>query len=145
MLTYLDDALEDILPEAEYAKLTRFDTAIATTTSRHDFHRCLRCARWAVEMVEQPDRGAAVHLAESVRQVVRELHEAAQGIRFGSIVPGARPVTDIELHWVDGAVSTAQAVAEQFGWAAVPWEGLFEELIGMEGGAASDTSVPGTA
>lgn len=132
ILVHLDDALRNVLPDAEYAKLTRFDNAVATTTSRGDFHRCLRCAHWAVELSEDPRRGATVHLAESVRQLVRELHEAARGIRFGSIVAGARPVTDMELNWVDGAVRTAQAVAEQLGWDQVPWEALVAELVDME-------------
>lgn len=132
ILVHLDDELRGLLPDEQYTKLTRFDGAIAATTSHGDLHRCLHCARWAVEIAEDPRRGALAHLGESIRQLVRELHEAGQGIRFGSIVPGARPVTDVELHWVDGAIRTAQAVAEQSGWDQVPWEALIEDLIAME-------------
>lgn len=132
MLAYFDDALRDVLPDTEYAKLTTYDAQVATTTSRGDFHRCLRCAQWAVELAERPGHGVVIHLAESVRAAARRVHDAAHALRFAMIVPGAGAVTDVELSWVDAAVSAARAVAEHDGWDAVDWEALFAELVSME-------------
>ena len=118
MLMHLDDALRNVLPDDEYAKLTAYDTQVAATTSSGDFHRCARCAQWAVELAERPGRRAVVHLAESVRAAARQVHDTAHALRFAMIVPGAGAVTDVELSWVDEAVSAARAVAERDGWEA---------------------------
>jgi hypothetical protein len=134
MLMHLDDALRNVLPDDEYAKLTAYDTQVAATTSSGDFHRCARCAQWAVELAERPGRRAVVHLAESVRAAARQVHDTAHALRFAMIVPGAGAVTDVELSWVDEAVSAARAVAERDGWEAVGWEALFAELLAMEPG-----------
>lgn len=127
------------MPDDEYAKLTAYDTQVAATTSSGDFHRCARCAQWAVELAERPGHGAVVHLAESVRAAARQVHDTAHALRFAMIVPGAGAVTDVELSWVDEAVSAARTVAERDGWDAVGWEALFAELVSMEPG----TSGPG--
>lgn len=131
ILAYLDDALEQVLPEAEYAKLTRHDQEIAGTTSVGDFHRCLHCARWAVAVADGADHGAS-GVVQGLKAVVEELHDTWQGVRFGSIVAGSPVVTDVEIKWVDDAVRTAVEVAEKKGWDAVPWEQLIEELVAIE-------------
>lgn len=132
ILRYLDDALEQVLPEAEYAKLTRHDEEIAATTSSGDFHRCLHCARWALSLADEPGRGALAGKLQELKKMVEEIHETWSGFRFGSIVPDSPVVTDVEVKWVDEAVRTAAAVAADVGWDAVPWEQLLDELVAME-------------
>ena len=131
MLEYLDDALQAVLPDDEYAKLTKFDEAIARTTDRGDFHRCLHCARWAVSLADRPGNSRADGFADGLRKVVDELRDTSYAVEFGLFTPG-RTVTDVELAWVDRAVKTAEAVAGTAGWDAVPWERLVEELVAME-------------
>ncbi|MDA8267419.1 MAG: hypothetical protein M0013_03475 [Actinomycetota bacterium] len=131
MLEYLDDALQAVLPDEEYAKLTQFDEAIARTTSRGDFHRCLHCAHWAVSLADHPQNAHTGHLVESLRTVVDEIRDTSYAVDFGLFTPG-RTVTDVELAWVDRAMQTAEAVAASFGWDAVPWQNLVEELVAME-------------
>lgn len=131
ILRYLDDELEKVLPEDAYARLTARDAAVAATTSTHDFHRCLHCARWAVSVAEHTGHGLAGPLQE-LKTVVEALHDTWAGVRFGSIVPNSPVVTDVELEWVDAALRTARQVAERSGWDAVPWEQLVDDLIAME-------------
>lgn len=131
MLEHLDDVLQSVLPDDEYAKLTRLDEAVARTTDRGDFHRCLHCARWAVALAERHDDESARRLADGLRKVVDELRDTSYAIEFGLFTPG-RTVTDVELAWVDRAISTAEKVAATSGWDAVHWEQLIEELVAME-------------
>ncbi len=131
MLRYLDDALEKVLPDDEYQKLTAHDAEIAATTSRGDFHRCFRCAEWAVALTAQPEHSHLAHLAHEMKALVHEMHDTDWAIEFGVLNPG-RTVTDVELAWVDDAVKVAQAAAEKSGWTSVPWEHLLEELIAIE-------------
>jgi hypothetical protein len=131
MLRYLDDALEKVLPDDQYQKLTSHDAAMAETTSRGDFHRCFRCAEWAVELADQPEQSHLQHLATELKRVVHELHDTDWAVEFGIFTPG-RTITDVELTWVDDAVKVAQAAAQKSGWDAVPWERLLEELIAIE-------------
>jgi hypothetical protein len=131
MLRYLDDSLEKVLPDDEYQKLTAHDAEMAKTTSRGDFHRCLRCAEWAVELTAQPEHGHLHHLMTDLKAVVHEIHDTDWSVEFGIFTPG-RTITDVELTWVDDAITVAQAVAEKSGWGAVPWERLLEELIAIE-------------
>lgn len=132
ILAYLDDALERVLPEAEYSRLTGHDQAVAATTSAGDFHRCLHCARWAVTLADRSGHGGAAGIAAGLKKVVEELHDTWSGVRFGSIVRDSPVVTDVEVRWVDQALQTASAVAEDQGWEAVPWEQLVEELVALE-------------
>ena len=131
MLRYLDDKLEDILPDTEYQKLTSHDAEIAQTTSRGDFHRCFRCAEWALELSGKPEHSHVRHLLRDIEAVVHELHDTGWAVEFGIMTPG-RTVTDVELSWVDDALQAAKAVADQSGWDSVPWEQLLEELIAIE-------------
>jgi hypothetical protein len=131
MLRYLDDELEKVLPESEFDKLTRHDGEIAATTSRGDFHRCVRCAEWAVELTDKPEHSHLHHLIRELRTVVHEVHDTGWALEFGILHPG-RTITDVELAWVDDALSAAKAVAASSGWDAVPWESLLVELIGIE-------------
>jgi hypothetical protein len=131
MLRYIDDSLEKVLPDDEYQKLTAHDAEIAQTTSRGDFHRCFRCAEWAVELADGKENSHVHHLLTALRAVIHELHDTDWAIEFGLTTPG-RTVTDVELTWVDDAIKVAQAVAEKTGWDSVPWERLLEELIAIE-------------
>ena len=131
MLVYLDDALEKVLPEDEFHKLEAHDAEIARTTSHGDFHRCLRCAEWAVELTARPEHTHLRHLARQLEAVLHEFHDADWAFEFGIFTPG-RAVTDVELAWVDDAVAVAGAAAGASGWAAVPWEQLLVELIALE-------------
>jgi hypothetical protein len=131
MLRYFDDSLEKVLPEDEYQKLTSHDSEIASTTSRGDFHRCFRCAEWAVELAANPEHSHLHHLVRELRAVVHEIHDTDWALEFGILRPG-RTVTDVELTWVDDVVKVAQVAAEKSGWASVPWERLLEELIAIE-------------
>lgn len=131
ILAYLDDALEQVLPEAEYAKLTRHDQDIAATTSAGDFHRCLHCARWAVAVADHAGHGAS-GVVQGLKAVVEEMRDTWQGVRFGSIVRDSPVVTDVEVKWVDDAVRTAVEVADKHGWDAVPWEQLIDELVTID-------------
>jgi hypothetical protein len=143
MLRYLDDALEKVFPDEEYRKLTAHDAEMARTTSRGDFHRCFRCAEWAVDLVArsaqsepppspgQPEPSHLHHLASGLREVMHESKDTGWALEFGIFKPG-RTVTDVELTWVDDAIKVAQAAAETSGWGAVPWENLLEELIAIE-------------
>jgi hypothetical protein len=131
MLRYLDDALENALPDDEYAKLTAHDAEIAKTTSHGDFHRCLRCAEWAVEVTARPEHSHLAHLVHELRATVHEFHETGWAVDFGIFTPG-RTITDVELTWVDDAVKVAKAAAEKSGWENVPWESLLQELIAIE-------------
>lgn len=131
MLKYLDDKLEELLPEEEYQRLTKYDAAIANTTSRGDFHRCFRCAEWAVELSGKTERSHIRHLAREIGAVVHKIRDAGWAIEFGVMTPG-RTVTDVELSWVDDALKVAKAAADVSGWAVVPWEQLLQELIAIE-------------
>jgi hypothetical protein len=131
MLRYIDDALEKVLPEDEYQKLTSHDAEIAKTTSRGDFHRCFRCAEWAVELAGQSAHSHLGHLVTELKAVVHEIHDTDWAVEFGIFTPG-RTITDVELTWVDDAVKVAQAAAQKAGWSSVPWERLLEELIAIE-------------
>jgi hypothetical protein len=131
MLRYLDDALEKVLPDDQYQKLTAHDAELAETTSRGDFHRCFRCAEWAVELAGEPQHSHLHHLVTELKTVVHEIRDTDWAVEFGIFTPG-RTITDVELTWVDDAVKVAQAVAEKSGWDAVPWERLLEELIAIE-------------
>jgi hypothetical protein len=135
MLRYIDDALEKVLPDEEYQKLTTHDAEMAGTTSRGDFHRCFRCAEWAVDLAaqsdHQPEQSHLHHLLSGLKEVVRQIRDTDWAVEFGIFTPG-RTVTDVELTWVDDAITVAQAAAEKSGWGAVPWENLLEELIAIE-------------
>jgi hypothetical protein len=131
MLAHLDDSLEEVLPEDEYAKLTSHDAEIAQTTSLHDLHRCFRCAEWAVQLVARPEHSHLEYLIHELRAVVHEARAAHWAVKFGRYVSHA-PELDVELTWVDDAVAVAKAAAEKSDWASVPWEDLLEELIAME-------------
>jgi hypothetical protein len=131
MLRYIDDSLEKVLPDDEYSKLTQHDAEIAKTTSRGDFHRCFRCAEWAVQLATQSEHSHLDHLVTRLKVIVHEIHDTDWAVEFGVLTPG-RTVTDVELTWVDDAIAIAQAVAQKSGWGAVPWEQLLEELIAIE-------------
>lgn len=131
MLRYFDDSLEKVLPEDEYQKLKSHDSEIARTTSRGDFHRCFRCAEWAVELAARPEHSHLRHLVRELGAVVHEIHDTDWALEFGIMRPG-RTVTDVELTWVDDVIKILQVAAEKTGWASVPWERLLEELIAIE-------------
>jgi hypothetical protein len=135
MLRYLDDSLEKVLPESEYQKLTAHDGEMATTTSRGDFHRCFRCAEWAVSLAEEPKHAHLEKLVAGLKMVVHEWRDTDWALEFGIAGPG-RTVTDVELTWVDDSVKAAQAAAEKSGWDSVPWEHLLEELMAIEPSSA---------
>ena len=132
MLVHLDDALEKALPETALARLNAHDPEVAATTSHHDFHRCLRCAEWAVDLLSPPEHSHLRHLVHRLEQVVHETAHGEWAMKFGMDVPQAAPVLDVELTWVDDAVGAAKALADKSGWDAVPWEDLLVELIAME-------------
>lgn len=131
ILVFLDDKLEEVLPEDEYAKLTKHDAEIASTTSHGDFHRCFRCAEWAVELTGRPEHSHLRHLVLDLEAALHEVRETGWAVEFGIMTPG-RTVTDVEVTWVDEAVKVAQSAAQQSGWAAVPWEQLLVDLIALE-------------
>jgi len=131
MLRYLDDSLEKVLPDDEYQKLTSHDPEMAKTTSRGDFHRCVRCAEWAVELTGQSQHSHLGHLVTDLKAIIHEIHDTDWALEFGIFGPG-RTVTDVELTWVDDAIKVAQAAAEKSGWPSVPWERLLVELIAIE-------------
>jgi hypothetical protein len=131
ILVYLDDQLEKVLPQTEFQKLASHDSEIAQTTNRGDFHRCFRCAEWAVELASKPEHAHLRHLVDEFESVTHEIHDASWAVEFGIMTPG-RTVTDVEVAWVDDAIKVAQAAAEVSGWAAVPWEELLTELIAIE-------------
>ena len=134
MLVHLDDALEKVLPETELPRLEAHDPEVAVTTSHHDFHRCFRCAEWAVDLLSPPERSPLRHLVHRLEQVVHEEAHAEWAWKVGTDVPHSThaPVLDVELTWVDDAVAAAKAVADTSGWDAVPWEHLLVDLIAME-------------
>ncbi len=131
ILRYIDDSLEKILPEDEYRKLTALDTEMAATTSRGDFHRCFRCAEWAVALAGASEHSHLARLVTELKTALHEFHDMDWAIDFGIFRPG-RTVTDVELSWVDDALKVAQAVAQESGWDAVPWEELLRQLIAIE-------------
>jgi hypothetical protein len=143
MLVYLDHALEEALPENEQAKLNAHDGEIAKTTSHHDFHRCFRCAEWAVDLLSPPEHSHLRHLVHRLEQVRHELRDTDWALGFAvvgkvrRVAPEASPVLDDELTWVDDAVTAAKAVADKSGWDAVSWETLLTELIAMEPSATN--------
>jgi len=131
MLRYIDDSLEKVLPDDEYQKLTAHDAEIANTTSRGDFHRCFRCAEWAVQLATRSEHSHLDQLVTPLKLIVHEIRDTDWAVEFGIFTPG-RTVTDVELTWVDDAIKVAQAAAQKSGWGAVPWERLLEELIAIE-------------
>jgi hypothetical protein len=131
MLRYFVDRLVQILPEDQVDRLSGHDPAVMATTSRGDFHRCVRCAAWAVELTEEPGRSHLEHLSRKAKTVLHELRDTGWAVNFGIDTAG-RTVTDVELSWVDDALSAAQGVAAHSGWEPVPWERLLVELIAIE-------------
>ena len=130
-LVHLDDALEQALPDSEVPRLNAHDAEIAATSSRHDLHRCFRCAEWAVGLMSPPEHSHLRHLAHRLEKVLHEAHNGDWAMEFGWFVSHA-PVLDVELTWMDDAVAAAKAVADTSGWESVPWEELLVELIAME-------------
>src|ERR1700733_12164949 len=98
MLRYIDDALEKVLPDEEYQKLTSHDAAMAKTTSHGDFHRCFRCAEWAVDLAaqsessEQSEPSHLHHFVSGLKEVVREFRDTDWAVEFGIFTKG-RTVT----------------------------------------------------
>jgi hypothetical protein len=131
MLVHLNDALEQVLPESVLPRLNAHDQEIARTSGHHDLHRCFRCAEWAVDLLSARERSHLRHLVHRLEEVVYEAYNGDWAVEFGLFVSHA-PVLDIELSWVDDAVTAAAAVADKVGWDAVPWEELLVELIAME-------------
>jgi hypothetical protein len=131
ILVYLDDKLEGLLPDEEYQKLAAHDGEIAKTTNHGDFHRCFRCAEWAVELTGQPEHSHLRHLVHELGAIVHEIHDTDWAIEFGLLNPG-RTVTDVELAWVDDALDVAKKAADASGWSSVPWEHLLVGLIALE-------------
>jgi len=54
------------------------------------------------------------------------------GAEFGVMKrDGVGPGHDIEIQWVDDALRIAKSVAEEKGWASVPWEDLLTGLLAI--------------
>ncbi len=143
MLVYLDDALEQVLPEEALSRLNAHDQEIAQTSGEHDLRRCFRCAQWAVDLLSPPEHSHLRYLVHRLEEVLHEAHQGEWAMRFGVDVAEAidhshAPVLDVELTWVDDAVAAAKAAAEKSGWGAVPWEQLLVELITMEPESSRD-------
>lgn len=143
VLRYFEDALGPLLPEAHYRRMAAHDPAVADTTSRHDLHRALRCAEWAVELAGGGEKLGAgdeavpaehQHPGRRLAQVLRQAWDAGEAVEFAVLasIPGVDG-TNLELvRWIDDVVEVARRVAEDDGWDAVPWEELLVELIGYE-------------
>ena len=142
VLRYFEDALGPLLPEDHYRRMAAHDAAVAGTTSRHDLHRALRCAEWAVELaggetLVGDDEDVAVehqHPGRRLAQALRQAWDAGEAVEFAVLasIPGVDG-TNLELvRWIDDVVEVARRVASQDGWDAVAWEDLLVELIGYE-------------
>ena len=110
VLTYFRDNLRLVIPASEAAKLTNYDERIARTTTLGDFHRRIHCASWAHHLGGHSHDIHNRHLLQSV---------ASWTDCLGALRPDLK-VFDVELGWVDEAITTARAVGSSSGWAGVP-------------------------
>jgi hypothetical protein len=139
--THLIDGLRKSLPKEELSRLEPYEGRAATLGSEpaQERRRAFECARWAADVVADPARSAFVRFAEKALEAVKEAVKAVDaevGADLDHVVatvfrtpqldgaPGEAP----ELAWVVEAVTVAQRVAEDAGWAAVPWERLLETV-----------------
>jgi|HubBroStandDraft_1064217.scaffolds.fasta_scaffold114374_2 hypothetical protein len=134
VLTYLKDHLHAVMPVADAAKLASYDDRIAQTTTLGDFHRCVHCASWAHRLGHQAHDLHQRRLLQTVASWTNCL---------GALRPDKK-VSDVELAWVDEAVSTARSVGDSSGWAGVPWEQLLQDLIALDGIALDDATTDRT-
>jgi hypothetical protein len=123
--------VEREFPESETAKLAAHEAAIAKTTTEQDAHRARLCARWAITKAEEKS-------SEHPRwQGIKEAHQIWRDIIFGmeysfGVGPDGGSLgskSDAEIQWTEGAVHVAKALADEDGWASVPWEDLLVSLI----------------
>jgi len=120
-------------PAAERAKLSRFDGAIASTTSAPDAHRARRCAEWAVELAK--DKHQSHPRWKELKELHQEWKDTWFGLEMGGVTPqGATftPREDIHIQWVENAVTVAEMIGSEDGWGNSPWEDLLQELIAMD-------------
>jgi hypothetical protein len=131
--TYLVRELGRILPEADRARLARYAPEVRATTRHGDLRRAYRCAEWAVRVAgggSEPHHG---RLIGRLRERLDIGRDSLFGAHFGVAVgDGVGPGTDVEIQWVEAAVTVAAAEAEQSGWDAVPWEDLVRQVLDAE-------------
>jgi hypothetical protein len=127
--------LNKVLPASERQRLSDYEQEATTAGSDRasEWHRALRCARWAEQVVSAPEHNHLVTAAERALEVTEEVAETIgweaidlTRIPFGR---GVSPRWEAELRWVEEAVDVARQVGEKSGWEKVPWEQLVQELL----------------
>ncbi|MGA2835316.1 MAG: hypothetical protein ABSF84_01840 [Acidimicrobiales bacterium] len=127
VLRYLVRELGRSLPESEGAKLARYAEAVGATTRRGDLGRAFRCAEWAVRVAEGRSDSRLGRLAEELKEARVLWRDSLFGAHYGAaVVDGVGPGEDVEIQWVDAAVTVARDEARRSGWGAVPWEDLLK-------------------
>ena len=118
-------------PSSESCKIEPHEVEIARTTTVQDGHRARICAHWAIDIADQKD-------SEHPRwSKIKEAHQlwkdSVFGLKFAfgeDRTDGAiGSIGDVEIQWVKDAVLVAQSLADEVGWANVPWEELLVSLI----------------
>ena len=146
MATYLLRELGRILPAADQARLARYADDVAGTTRHGDLRRAFRCAEWAVRVAAGSSDSPHRRMIGRLREGVDLWRDSLFGAHFGvAVADGIGPGTDVEIQWVEAAVTLAAAEAERSGWDAVPWEELVREVLGATPGETPpEGPVPGT-
>lgn len=128
--------VRETFPDTQIVKLASYQERIGKTTDRHDGHRALRCAEWAIKVAADRD------LPHPEWRRIKELHAVWRDITWGAgyaaiteDVGRPAPLQDIEIEWIEDAAQVARAIGEADGWEHAPWEGLLSELIEMEPGS----------
>jgi hypothetical protein len=133
VIAYLVRQLGLVLPDPDERRLAGHADEVARSTSHGDLHRAWRCAGWAVDVAEHSGHSHLSDLARDLKEVHRLWRDSWFGAEFGVMVKdGVGPGHDIEIQWVDDAVRIATSVAQETGWASVPWEDLLSGLLAIK-------------
>ena len=132
IIDYFVRELSGSMPDDERSKLDAYTDVIATTTHEGDARRAWHCADWALTLDRDTPASHEHRICEKLHEEHRLWKDTILGAEFGVLNPAVGPDTDIEIQWVDDAVAMARTVADASGWAAVPWEDLLQDMLGME-------------
>jgi hypothetical protein len=121
---------KDFLPDDQKAKLEKYDTAIAATTSEADEARALRCAKWAVEAAS--DKSASHPRWKEIKEAHKLWNDTWFGAEFGLMTPQSAIEDDVRIQWTENAADVIRKLAEEDGWERSHWEDLLTELIDLK-------------
>jgi hypothetical protein len=132
IIEYYVTQLSRVLPDEDKEKLSTYADQVAKTTHHGDFRRAVHAANWAIQLAERPSPSHLGHLVIDLKETYKLWQDTVFGADFGiALKDGVGPGQDVEIQWVDDAVTVAKAEGGRSGWAAVPWEDLLKEMLSV--------------